>query len=177
MKTAIVATLLAAAGLLVANMLGVASAEAPTTTTASPRTVSVEGVGKAPVPQGASATVATESYRQAMASAVTDGLGKAEFLASKTGVTLGAPQSVVEDGGSISCAASPEAEYVGYEGEQPDFPSTDGPVVAPAELAGAAKPGVSVKAKVKHRAKRRAKKATAATCGLSAQVSIVYAIS
>lgn len=172
MKGTLATILVVVAGLLAANMLGVASAEGPTTT-ASPRTVSVQGVAKAPLAQGASAALATESYRQAMASAVADGLGKAEFLAAKAGVALGAAQSVIENGGSISCTAGPEAEYLAYEGEQPDFPINDAVAVAPQTFASAvrhAKPKVR-----KHKAK--AKKATAGGCAVTAQVSLVYAIS
>jgi hypothetical protein len=174
MKGTLATMLVVVAGLLAANMLGVASAEGPTTT-ASPRTVSVQGVAKAPLAQGASTALATESYRQAMASAIADGLGKAEFLAAKAGVALGAAQSVVENGGSISCTAGPEAEYLAYEGEQPDFPMNDAVAVAPRAFAPAVR---NSKPRVKrHKAKTKAKKATAAGCAVSAQVSLVYAIS
>jgi hypothetical protein len=171
MKSALATTLVVVAGLLAANMLGVASAEGPTTT-ASPRTVSVQGVAKAPLAQGASAALATESYRQAMASAVADGLNKAEFLAAKAGVALGAVQSVVENGGSISCTAGPEQEYLAYEGEQPDFPLNNA-VAAPRAFA----PAVRVSKPKIRRHKAKAKKATASGCAVSAQVSLVYAIS
>jgi hypothetical protein len=173
MKGALVTMSVVVAGLLAANMLGVAAAEGPTTT-ASPRTVSIQGVAKAPLAQGASAALATESYRQALASAVADGLGKAEFLASKAGVALGAAQSVVENGGSISCTAGPEAEYLAYEGEQPDFPMNDAVAVAPRTFAPAVRLS---KPKSKKRHKAKAKKATTAGCAVSAQVSLVYAIS
>jgi hypothetical protein len=172
MKGALATTLVVVAGLLAANMLGVASAEGPTTT-ASPRTVSVQGVAKAPLAQGASAALATESYRQAMASAVADGLNKAEFLAAKAGVALGAVQSVVENGGSISCTAGPEAEYLAYEGEQPDFPLNNAVVAAPRAFA----PAVRISKPRSKRHKAKAKKATASGCAVSAQVSLVYAIS
>ncbi len=172
MKGSLATAFVVVAGLLAANMLGVASAEGPTTT-ASPRTISVQGVAKAPVAQGASAALATESYRQAMASAVADGLGKAEFLAAKAGVALGAVQSVVENGGSISCTAGAEGEYLAYEGEQPDFPMNQAVAVAPQTFAPAVRRS---KPKVR-RHKAKAKKSTAAGCAVSAQVSLVYAIS
>jgi hypothetical protein len=124
MRSAIAATLAVAAGLVLASMLGVASAEAPTTTTATPlRTVSVDGVAMVPVAQGANRAVATAVYREGMAGAISDGQGKAEFLASKAGATLGAVQSIVEGGGSIQCTTGGESGYVEYEGEQPDFGS------------------------------------------------------
>jgi len=175
MKSVIAATFAVAAGLLAANMLGVASAEAPTSTTSS-RTVSVQGVAKAPVAQGASVALATESYRQAMTAAVADGLSKAEFLTSKAGAALGAVQSIVENGGGISCASNPEGEYVAYEGQQPDFP-LNGSTSSPPFAAGAVH-SVKAKPKAKHgKTKPKAKKATAGSCTLSTQVSLVYAIS
>jgi Protein of unknown function (DUF541) len=177
MKSVIAATFAVAAGLLCANMLGVALGEAPTSTS-SPRTVNVQGVAKVPVAQGASTTTATEGYRQAMAAAVSDGLSKAELLASKAGVGLGAVQNIIEDGGNISCAGGPEAEYVEYDGQQPDFP-LDGATGAPVPFAAAVR-GAKVavpKSKAKHGKKTpKAKKATAGTCTLSAQVTLVYAI-
>ncbi len=54
-----------------------------------------------------------------MAAAITDGQAKAQFLASSAGVTLGAVQSIVENGGYIGCTGN-EIEYLG---EQPDFGS------------------------------------------------------
>jgi uncharacterized protein YggE len=181
MRTAIAAIVALAAGLGAASMLGVASAE-NTSTTASPRTVSVIGVAKVQVAQGSSATTATQSYRQGMEASLTDGQGKAEFLASKAGVPLGSVQSIVENGGSIECTGGEEAgEYVEYSGEQPDLPpsSSDGRVVAPLAEATAAKPQVSKpvkRAKAKKKKKPVAKKATATTCTLSTSVSLVYAI-
>jgi hypothetical protein len=178
MKTAIAAIVAVAPGLAAANMLGVAAAEAPTTT-ASPRTVSVVGVATAPVAQGASAEAAIASYRQGMASALSDGQSKAEFLASKAAVTLGSVQSITEDGGSISCTGGEEeGGYVEYQGQQPDFGSTSSATRVVAPLAeGVAKPGARKPAAKKHKSKApAAKKASATTCTLSASVSLVYAI-
>jgi hypothetical protein len=93
MKIAIAATMAAAAGLVAANMLGVAAAEAPTGIPV--RTVSVQGVATVPVGQSANVAVATAAYRQGMAGAVADGQSKAEFLASKAGAMLGSVQSIV----------------------------------------------------------------------------------
>ena len=104
--------------LIAAGMLGVASAEAPTTASPPP-TVSVQGVAIEPIEQSASSTTATTVYRQGMAAAVTDGQAKAQFLASSAGVTLGAVQSIVENGGYIGCTGN----EVEYSGEQPDFGS------------------------------------------------------
>ena len=101
--------------------------------------MSVEGVANVPIAQDANLATATAVYRQGMAAAMTDGQGKAEFLASKAGVTLGGVQSIVEGGGYIGCTSSEETSYTEYEGEQPDFGSPPSsiaasPVPAPSRL-------------------------------------------
>jgi hypothetical protein len=178
MRYAIAATLAVVAGLVVANMLGVAGAEAPTTSTTVPvRTISVEGVATVPITQGANRATATAAYREGMAAALADGQSKAEFLASKAGVTLSSVQSIAEGGGSISCSGGEESEYVEYTGEQPDFGSTD-ESVSPIEAAAAPRTTVVRKPAAKRRKKHpTAKKASAAGCTLSTQVSLAYAIS
>ena len=176
MRIAITAGAAATAGLIAAGMLGVATAEAPTTS--PPRTVSVEGVATEAINQSATAAAATAVYRQGMTDAVSDGLAKAQFLASKVGATLGAAQSVVEGGGYISCVG--DAEYLG---EQPDFgsPSVAIPqsgVTAPV-VRRAAAPAIG-RPVSKHRKSRKApvaKKANVSTCSLSTQVSLAYALS
>jgi Protein of unknown function (DUF541) len=179
-KLALTAVLSAVAALVVANMIGVAVAEAPTTTTL--RTVSVEGIGTQPIAQNADAASATGVYRQAMAAAVTDGQSKAEFLTGKVGATLGAPQTVAEDGGGIECSSGGEEGWEPYQGEQPDFgsarnagqvlSSSAAPPAAAAPSSGAVK---RTSTKRRHKRKRPvAKKATAPGCKLTAQVSLVY---
>jgi hypothetical protein len=176
MRIVIAASAAALATLIAAGMLGVATAEAPTSSPA--RTVSVEGVATESISQSATAAAATAVYRQGMTEAVSDGLAKAQFLASKVGATLGAAQNVVEGGGYISCVG--EAEYLG---EQPDFgsPGVSIPqsgVTAPTVRRGAA-PAVGGPL-AKHRKGRKtptAKKATVSTCSLSTQVSLSYALS
>ena len=189
MRNAIAAIVLVAVVVLAANALGVAAAEAPTGVTAPAGTstapasatpapmVGVDGVAKVPVAQGASATVATAAYREAMAAAVADAHTKAEFLAGKAGVTLGSVQSVTEEGGSISCTGGEESAYVEYQGEQPDFPSAA--EAEPEPLLAA--PRASVRKKKAHKpvpAKKPAAKAAEATsCLLSASVSVAYLVS
>lgn len=176
MRTGIASTIGASAALLLgASILGVAAAEAPTTTPT--RTVSVQGVGSAAVEQHASAASATNSYREAMAAALSDGHAKAEFLASKAGVVLGVVQTIVEDGGYIQCSGSGEPNEPSYEGEQPDFGNT---TVVPQVLAGSAhgapKPLAVVKRK--HPKKRvTAKRAAASGCAVHASVSVAYQLS
>jgi hypothetical protein len=182
MRIAIAATAAGAAALLAASTLGVASAEAPTPPASAPvRTVSVGGVANVAIPQGSSAASATAVYRQGMAAAVSDGQSKAEFLASKAGATLGSVQSVVEDGGSISCSNGEENGYVEYQGEQPDFGSPSVSIAAGGAQRVAKPPSSPAihKPAVKKRRKGAptAKKATVAGCMLDAQVTLVYAIS
>lgn len=174
MKSAIAATIAVAAGLVAANMLGVAAAEAPTTTPV--RTVSVEGVATVPIGQYAKLAEATAVYRQGMAVAIADGQSKAEFLAIKSGATLGSVQSIVEGGGSIGCSDGEEESYVEYRGEQPDFGSPTESVSPLRAAAAAPTTAVGKPVAKRHKKRRFAKKASAASCTLSTQVSLVYAI-
>jgi len=182
MRSAFAAALVVTAGLVVANMLGVAAAEAPTGT-APVRTVSVEGVATVPIPQGASLEVADATYRQGMAAAMSDGQGKAEFLASKAGVTLAGVQSIAEGGGSIECRTKTvEGESEGitwerYTGEQPDIGSATRGVSYAVAPEAAAHPSIGSKKrpKPKHPTAKRA--VNAEGCTLSAQITLVYAIS
>jgi hypothetical protein len=168
MRVGITATLAAAGGLLVAGTLGVATAEAPTSP--SPlRTVSVQGVASEAIDQSAGTTTAQGVYRQGMGDAIADGLGKAQFLATKVGAPLGAVQSVVEQGGYISCPG--EAEYLGA---QPDFGTASGPVGAPVRAGARLRRPSHARAKRrKHRAPPIAK-AGGVTCTLYTQVSLAY---
>jgi hypothetical protein len=173
MKSVIAATLVVAAGLVVVNMLGVAAAEAPTTTPL--RTISVEGVATVPIGQYAKLAEATAVYREGMADAIADGQNKAEFLAVKVGATLGSVQSVAEGGGSIDCNGGEESAYAEYQGEQPDFGS---PTSSVRPVFAAKAPSVKAgKPTAKHPKKHAsAKKASATACTLSTQVSLVFVI-
>jgi hypothetical protein len=185
MRIVIAASTAAATGLIAAAVLGVAGAETSTTTTAgsstaSPlRTVSVQGVAIESIDQSASAASATSVYRQGMADAITDGQAKAQFLAGKGGATLGPVQSMTEGGGYINCA-----DEAGYLGAQPDFgsPGVSGSVVGASGGASRPAPGpVALRRpttrRPKHHRREAAKKASAATCTLSTQVSLVYSLS
>jgi hypothetical protein len=177
MRIALAGILGAVAALVAASMIGVASAEAPTTTPT--RTVAVQGVATVPLAQGSSAAAATAVYRQAMSAAVTDGQSKAEFLTGRVSATLGPVQSVAEDGGSIECSSPDGTEYVDYTGEQPDFGHATrtafglaAPAAAPQSSLARPKPVT----KKKHRRNRKGKAATDGGCKLSAEVSLAYAI-
>jgi hypothetical protein len=181
MKLAIAVAGMAATGLVAGGVL-VMAAGAETTTTSTPpaspplRSVSVQGVAHESVVPTASAEAATAVYRQAMAAAITDGQSKAQFLAEKTGATLGQIQSIGEGGGSIQCP-----EDVEYQGGEPDFGAGTAEVygaVAPRAESRVA-PTARKKLPVKHRPKRRttAKKAAAESCTIDAQVMLVYQLS
>jgi hypothetical protein len=181
MRTVIAAAVVTTIALVAVGMLGVASAEAPTTA-APPPMVSVQGVATEPIEQSATAATATSVYRQGMAGAISDGQAKAQFLAEKAGVTLGAVQSIVEDGGYIECTGG--EGYEGYSGEQPDFGSSSrGVAVAPeaSPRAVARTPTSKTRKPAVKRGKKRksptAKRASATGCSLSAQVSLAYALS
>ncbi len=176
MRHALTAILAAAATLIAVGMLGVASAEAPTTTPL--QTVGVEGVGKAPITQEANGEAAKAAYRQAMAAAILDGQEKAQFLASHVGGTLGAVQSVVEENGYVECEGG-EGRYEQYLGVQPDFGSGRGaPGTAVEAAPEEAKSTPSVRAptagKKSKKKKKKAKKATAANCTVTAGVALNY---
>ena len=159
-------------------MLGVASGEGPTGT-ATPRTISVQGTGTLPIGPRDDAPTATATYREGAAKALADAQTKASFLASHAGVTITAVQSIGEDGGYIECS-SPTSEYAEYEGAQPDFGYASVPsfgvssgAVAPAAQSAPAK-RVSHRPRIKR--KPAAKKASATSCNLTAQATIVYAL-
>jgi hypothetical protein len=180
MRILLTAAAVATGALTAVGVLGVAGAETTTTAitpaaSAPLRTVSVQGVASAPVAPEANAATATAVYRQAMASALTDGQSKAQYLAEKAGATLGAVQSIAEGGGGIECPGEEE-----YAGEQPDFgyasgggevfAGTSAPALARPRTPGAHKPAV----KPHKKKKRSAKAAAAATCTLSTQVALSY---
>ena len=108
-----------------------------------------------------------------MAAAITDGQAKAQFLAEKTGATLGQVQSIAEGGGYIECPTGVE-----YEGAQPDFGSARGEVFAATSAPaarGTATPTIhKATAKGKHHKRHSARKSAAEGCTLSTQVTLVY---
>ena len=177
MRLPIVVAGMAATGLLAGGVL-VLAAEAETTSSSTPqttaplRTVSVEGVAKAPVASTASSEAAIAAYRQAMAAAITDGQAKAQFLAEKAGATLGQVQSIAEGNGYIQCPGEVE-----YEGAQPDFGS--GSIIAARSLSPRGEPlrltkVHKAKPPAKHHKRRTAKKSAAESCTVSTQVALVY---
>ncbi|MEA2313964.1 MAG: hypothetical protein QOI03_656 [Solirubrobacteraceae bacterium] len=172
MRIAIASTTAAAAAFAASAILGVASAEAPTST--SLRTVSVQGVASAPISQQANLGEANAAYRQAMTAAVADGKSKAESLATAAAATLGAVQNIAEGGGYVNCPAGEgETEGNGYQGIQPDFGAG---VAIPGVRAGAAVP-LRAPARTHRRRKHVvAKKAAGVSCVVYAQVGLSYLI-
>jgi hypothetical protein len=180
-KLALTAVVAAAAALFAASMLGVAVAEAPTVT--SLRTVNVEGVATLPVPQEADSATASGVYHQAMAAAIDDGKTKAEVLAGKIGASLGAPQTITEDGGEVECSSGSEEGWEPYKGERPDFGTARTPTSvfgksgegtsAPASSAAPVTPALAHR---KHKKKHKSAKKSSVPpgCRLAAQVSLVY---
>jgi hypothetical protein len=176
MKILVTAAAVSVGALIAVGVLGVASAETTPAPPGSilPRTVSAQGVANAPIAPEASAEAAIAAYRQALASAVADGQGKARFLAEKAGATLGAVQSLEEGGGYIQC---PEGEE--YQGAQPDFGyASGGGIVAGSSLAAPRRATPRTrKPPVKRHKKHSAKAAAGAPCTLSTQVGLAYQLS
>jgi hypothetical protein len=180
-KRTLAAILAVVAALFAANMLGVAVAEAPTVTTL--RTVSVEGVATLPIGQFANGGEATAVYREGQANAINDAQAKAGFLAAKVGGSQGPAQSVVEGGGYIGCRGGDEEEgsYAEYGGVEPDFGRASAPNVVNNTTAVAPAKGVALGQRVKpkrrkHKRPKAKKAATAVSCTLTAQVSLVYTL-
>jgi hypothetical protein len=167
-----------AAALIAVNMLGVASAEAPTGTPV--RSVSVGGIAVVPIAQNATAAAASAVYRQGMAGAIADGQSKAEFLTAKAGAALGSVQSITEGGGYIGCTGGDESGYAEYQGEQPDFGSPAVSIGSTRVNSGAAAPGATPLHRPARKHRKRsaptAKRAAGASCTLTAQVTLVYSI-
>jgi hypothetical protein len=137
----------------------------------------VDGVASGvPISITASASEAEGAYRQAMTEAVQDGQGKAEFLASKVGATLGPAQTVSEGSGGVECRTAPgeAGEYVSYEGVQPDFARREAGVAVAPEEASASKPA-AIKPR-KKKSKRKGAHAASVTCTVATDVALSYVI-
>jgi uncharacterized protein YggE len=147
-----------------------------------PPTVSVEGVASVAISQTASQTEADAAYHQGLAAAISDGNEKAELLATKTGVKVGAVQQIIERGGRIECvvtaAVGPLTQDEQYKGAQPDFGSVElsGSQFAPtpAEAPPSAVPARTAKPRKKKHAAKAKKAAAPVSCALSTQVTLSY---
>ena len=90
-----------AAALALVGVLGVAGAQQSATTTTPSRLITVNGAGESSVTSEASATTRATAYREALAAALDDARAKAAFVAQRSGVALGALESVTEQTGSV----------------------------------------------------------------------------
>lgn len=92
----------AAAALAVAGVLGVADAqEQAPPPAAAPRLMTVNGGSASEVSSDAAAADRRTAYRTALSGAIDDAAEKAALLAGRTGLTVGAVQSVTEQTGSV----------------------------------------------------------------------------
>jgi uncharacterized protein YggE len=93
--------LAAAAALAVTGVLGVAGAQQPAQPTTGQRLVTVNGSGATDVASDASTATRTAAYRVALGAALDDAAAKAAFVGQRSGLVLGAVQSVTEQTGSV----------------------------------------------------------------------------
>jgi uncharacterized protein YggE len=108
------ATAVAVLALAVAGVIGTAGAQdttptTPTTTAASSqRLITVNGAGEESVASDANAAARNTAYRTALTAALDDAKSKAGLIAGREGLTLGAVQSVTEQGNSLmnGCAVA-----------------------------------------------------------------------
>jgi hypothetical protein len=93
----------ALAGLLAASALGVAGAQqtTPTTDPPPPRGIIANGAGQRTLSSTATPDAFRSAFRDALTDALADAKGKAAFIAEKSGLTLGAVQSVVETSNTV----------------------------------------------------------------------------
>ncbi len=103
--------LAAAAALALAGVLGVAGAQQPASTSTTQRLLTVNGGGSAEVGSEASTSVRRAAYGAALGAALEDARAKAAFLAGRSGLTLGAVQTLTEQTGSVldGCVAFAES--------------------------------------------------------------------
>ncbi|MEA2255680.1 MAG: hypothetical protein QOG35_1725 [Solirubrobacteraceae bacterium] len=119
--------LAAAAALTAAGVLGVAGAQTPATPAAGERLVTVNGGSAGQVSSDASASDRRAAYRTALGAALDDAAAKAGFVAQRTGLTLGAVQSVAEQTGSVLDGCIAFAVSVGGAGEARPLPQVKRP--------------------------------------------------
>ena len=162
----------------------------------SVNTISVVGIGYAPIPPTASRTEADVDYGQALINAVGEGFTKAEALAQAAGAKVGPIEAIGESGRhrEVQCKNA-AGESAPYKGSEPDSgtalpptiavePALPVRVVAPV-VAKSVKPSTHKKKKhrrIEHKSRKViAKKAAsgeniAATCELSAEVTLIYGL-
>ena len=162
----------------------------------SVNTVSVVGIGYAPIAPTANRTEADGAYGQALINAVGEGLSKAQALAGATGAKVGPIEAISESGKhrEIQCKNA-AGESAPYKGTEPDSGAAGPPtiavepalpvrVVAPVVAKSIAPKHAKHKKKKKHERiehkTRRviAKKAenVATTCEVASEVTLIYGL-
>ena len=133
--------------------------------------ISVNGTGGAAVPQGATNAQQQAAYDQALGNAISDAQAKAQMVAQRLSVTLGAVQSFTEQ----------SDDFLGYcgVGFLPGAAATgvSGPAAPVAAGVSSSSQLTPIPARRKHhRSRRKAHKAqeTSNTCQVQADVTIVY---
>jgi uncharacterized protein YggE len=111
--------LAAACALAVAGVLGVADAQQPVSTSAPARLVTVNGGSATEVASDATAAARRAAYTAALGAALDDAKAKAAFVAERSGLVLGAIQSVTEQTGSVLDGCVAFADSKGAATAQP----------------------------------------------------------
>jgi uncharacterized protein YggE len=103
MRRWLTAVTVAAAALVAAGIVGIAGADTAATTQ---RSISVNGFGQQSPPANADRGQLAATYHAALGDALDNAQSKAQLVAQKEGVTLGAVQNVTEetDGYFLGCA-------------------------------------------------------------------------
>lgn len=160
----------AVAGLLAASALGIAGAQETTTTPAAtpppPRGITASGAGLRTVQSTAPADTFKAAYRNALTDALADAKDKAAFIAEKSGLTLGAVQSVAETSNTVldGCNFAVGAESVA------------GVAPAPAPKKPATSKKKKAKRKPAHKADTLAPQDDGYPCPVSASVTERYEV-
>jgi uncharacterized protein YggE len=155
----------AAAALMIAGVLGTAGAQTQTPAT---HTLSVNGAAQRTVASSAPQDTFTVAYRAALDDALDDAKAKADRIAQKQGLTLGAVQALTETSNSVLGGC-----MFGY-GAADSAGATSAPPAAkaPPKANHPRKP----KPKRKHKAAARAAQNETYPCPVQASVTVVYAI-
>jgi uncharacterized protein YggE len=165
MRRWITAVGVATAALMTAGVLGSAGAQTQTPAT---HALSVNGAAQRTVPSNAGQEAFTAAYRSALDDALVDAKAKADQIAQKQGLTLGAVQALTETSNSVLGGC-----MMGYG-------ATDSAkaVSAPPAVAKAPRPHRKPKSKAKAKPAARAaqNQDQVYPCPVQASVTVVYAI-
>jgi len=160
----------------------------------SVHTISVVGVGYAPIPPMANRTEADVDYNQAMINAVANGLSKAQALAEAAGARVGSIEAISESGKRKETQCKNAAgESAPYKGIEPDAGTAEPPtiavepalpftVVSPLAVAKAPTPAKHKRKKHRrierktHRAIARTAESVATSCEVSSELTLIYGL-